>query len=114
VVMGNNDADRSLVSMALGSVANTIPAVFVNGHDKVTLRKAIADADGTLSVVVSDEEAIGYASANPNTMADFTSWGPSPNLAFKPTVAAPGVSIFSSVPGGKYENMQGTSTAPDT
>jgi len=111
VVMGNNDADRTLVSMALGSVANTIPAVFVNGPDKVTLRKAIADAGGTLSVVFSDEEAIGYTAANPNTIADFTSWGPSPNLAFKPTVAAPGVSIFSSIPNGKYENMQGTSMA---
>jgi len=39
--MGNNDNDRTLVSMALGSVANTIPAVFVNGPDKLTLRKAI-------------------------------------------------------------------------
>lgn len=111
VVMGNNDNDRTLVSMALGSVANTIPAVFVNGPDKLTLRKAIKEAGGTLDVVFSDEEAISYAAANPNTVADFTSWGPSPNLAFKPTVAAPGVSIFSSIPDGKYENMQGTSMA---
>ncbi|WP_018963843.1 S8 family serine peptidase [Coprothermobacter platensis] len=111
VVVGNNNTDRTLVSMALGSSASTIPAVFVNGPDKLTLRKAIADAGGTMDVVFSDEEAISYAPADANVVADFSSWGPSPDLSFKPTVAAPGVSIFSSIPGDKYETMQGTSMA---
>jgi len=41
VVVGNNDTDASLISMALGTAANTIPAVFIGGPDKLKLRSAI-------------------------------------------------------------------------
>ncbi|ACI16946.1 hypothetical protein COPRO5265_0081 [Coprothermobacter proteolyticus DSM 5265] len=111
VIIGNNDADASLVSMALGSAAGTIPAVFIGGPDKLKLRSAISAAGGSLQGVFSDEIATGYAATNPNGMASFTSWGPAPNMAFKPTVAAPGVAIFSSTPGNQYATMQGTSMA---
>ncbi len=111
VIIGNNDADASLVSMALGSAAGTIPAVFIGGPDKLKLRSAINAAGGSLQGVFSDEIATGYAATNPNGMASFTSWGPAPNMAFKPTVAAPGVAIFSSTPGNQYATMQGTSMA---
>jgi len=111
VVVGNYDNDTSLISMALGTAANTIPAVFIGGPDKVKLRSAIQAADGSLQVVFSNEIARSYAATDPNAMADFTSWGPAPNMAFKPTVSAPGVSIFSSVPGNQYATYQGTSMA---
>lgn len=111
VVVGNNDTDASLINMALGTAANTIPAVFIGGPDKLKLRSAIQDAGGSLQVVFSDEIARSYAATNPNAMASFTSWGPAPNMAFKPTVSAPGVAIFSSVPGNQYATYQGTSMA---
>jgi len=111
VVVGNNDTDASLVSMALGAAANTIPAVFIGGPDKLKLRSAIQAAEGSLQVVFSDEIARSYAATNPNAMASFTSWGPAPNMAFKPTISAPGVAIFSSVPGNQYATYQGTSMA---
>jgi len=111
VVVGNNDTDASLISMALGTAANTIPAVFIGGPDKLKLRSAIQAAGGSLQVVFSNEIARSYAATNPNAMASFTSWGPAPNMAFKPTVSAPGVSIFSSVPGNQYATYQGTSMA---
>jgi len=111
VVVGNNDPDASLISMALGTAANTIPAVFIGGPDKSRLRSAIQAAGGSLQVVFSNEIARSYAATNPNGMASFTSWGPAPNMAFKPTVSAPGVSIFSSVPGNQYATYQGTSMA---
>jgi len=111
VVVGNNDTDASLISMALGTAANTIPAVFIGGPDKLKLRSAINAAGGTLQGVFSNEIARSYAATNPNAMASFTSWGPAPNMAFKPTVSAPGVAIFSSVPGNQYATYQGTSMA---
>ncbi|NLG95397.1 MAG: S8 family serine peptidase, partial [Acetomicrobium flavidum] len=111
VVVGNNHTDASLISMALGTAANTIPAVFIGGPDKLKLRSAIQAAGGSLQVVFSNEIARSYAATNPNAMASFTSWGPAPNMAFKPTVSAPGVSIFSSVPGNQYATYQGTSMA---
>ena len=45
-------------------------------------------------------------------LADFSSAGPTPlSLRLKPDVSAPGVSILSSVPGGHWEAMSGTSMA---
>ncbi len=52
--------------------------------------------------------------ADPPEMAGFSSSGPSGcggAFAIKPEVSAPGLSIRSSVPGGGYDNMSGTSMA---
>ena len=45
------------------------------------------------------------------TMSDFSSWGVSPDMRLKPEVTAPGGNIYSSVPGGGYQYMSGTSMA---
>ncbi|WP_346873766.1 S8 family serine peptidase [Clostridium sp. UBA5988] len=44
-------------------------------------------------------------------MSDFTSWGTSPDLRFKPEVTAPGGQIYSTVNDNRYESMSGTSMA---
>ena len=44
-------------------------------------------------------------------MSDFSSWGVSPDMRLKPEVTAPGGNIYSSVPGGGYQYMSGTSMA---
>ena len=43
-------------------------------------------------------------------MADFSSWGATPELTPKPEITAPGAGIYAAVPGG-YESMDGTSMA---
>ena len=43
-------------------------------------------------------------------MADFSSWGATPELTLKPEITAPGGDIYAAVPGG-YESMDGTSMA---
>lgn len=50
---------------------------------------------------------------NPNAglMSDFTSWGPTPNLDFKPEITAPGGNIFSTLNNNEYGLMSGTSMA---
>ena len=52
-----------------------------------------------------------FPAADAYTMSDFSSWGPAPNLAIKPEISAPGGNIISSVIGGGYETMSGTSMA---
>ncbi len=44
-------------------------------------------------------------------MSDFSSWGPVSDLALKPEITAHGGSITSSVPGGGYDKISGTSMA---
>ena len=44
-------------------------------------------------------------------MSDFSSWGPNPDLTLKPEITAHGGNILSSVAGGEYEEMSGTSMA---
>jgi len=54
--------------------------------------------------------AVGAVNSS-NRLADFSLQGPSPYGQMKPEVSAPGVSIRSSVPGGSYALMNGTSMA---
>ena len=60
----------------------------------------------TLSVAAADAlvESPTYG------MADFSSWGATPELTLKPEITAPGAGIYAAVPGG-YESMDGTSMA---
>ncbi len=44
-------------------------------------------------------------------MSDFSSWGPVSDLTLKPEITAHGGSILSSVPGGGYDEISGTSMA---
>ncbi len=46
-----------------------------------------------------------------DTIADFSSMGPTSDFFFKPEIAAPGVAIYSTIPGNKYASWQGTSMA---
>ena len=44
-------------------------------------------------------------------MSDFSSWGPTPSLTLKPEITAHGGNILSSVVGGEYDELSGTSMA---
>ena len=44
-------------------------------------------------------------------MSDFSSWGPGPGLEIKPEITAHGGNILSSVTGGGYDRLSGTSMA---
>ncbi len=44
-------------------------------------------------------------------ISDFSSWGPTPDLKIKPEITAHGGSILSSITGGGYDRLSGTSMA---
>lgn len=105
-IIYNNDGDDSYVSMVTDSSV-TIPAIFVNNTDGKTLESLIS------SNVQVSFEGLTKATSNVNAsqMSDFSSYGPSYDLNFKPDVAAPGGNIYSTVNNNKYETMSGTSMA---
>ena len=78
--------------------------VFSNGN--------AGPAAGTVGSPASLPEAFGIGATDRyDTLATFSSRGPSPLGGLKPDVSAPGVDIRSSLPGGVYGRASGTSMA---
>lgn len=106
IVFNNAANGDSYVSMVTDP-SITIPAIFISNTDGKTLKSGIGNG-----VKVSYEGKVktvgNVASAD---MSDFTSWGPTPNLDFKPEISAPGGNIYSTVNNNQYESMSGTSMA---
>ncbi|WP_051931979.1 S8 family serine peptidase [Clostridium sp. KNHs214] len=88
-----------------------IPVIGMTTADGLVLKEKVSSGlkvkfPGTLTSLENTDK---------NDMSDFTSWGPAPNLEFKPEISAPGGNIWSTVNKDKYENMSGTSmSAPHT
>ncbi|WKA50239.1 S8 family serine peptidase [Planococcus liqunii] len=72
--------------------------------------KAGLDA-GQPVTVTFDGQYFDVPSETAGKMSDFTSWGPTPNLDFKPEITAPGGNIFSTLNNNEYGLMSGTSMA---
>ena len=101
-IVYNNVPGDSLVVMSLAT--DGVPAAFISQADGEAM---LAAADHHLSVAPGKV----VAPSSKYSMSSFSSWGVTPDLRRKPEVAAPGGNIYSSVPGGTYEFMSGTSMA---
>jgi minor extracellular serine protease Vpr len=82
-----------------------VPAIMIGNEPGKALVNWSGDRNVTITYPPSEIATV------PNLLANFSSWGPTPNYQLKPDVAAPGVNIYSSVVGGGYELYQGTSMA---
>lgn len=101
-IVYNHDGDE-LQSMDVGVHSNDMPSLFIgkksgekiiNSKSKVSLGK---------DVIVIDH-------GKPGLMSDFSSWGATIDLGFKPEITAPGEGIYSTNTNG-YISMGGTSMA---
>ena len=101
-IVYNNVPGDSLVVMSLAT--DGVPAAFISQADGEAM---LAAADHRLNVVPGKV----VPPSSKYSMSSFSSWGVTPDLRLKPEVAAPGGNIYSSVPGGTYEFMSGTSMA---
>ena len=102
IIVYNNVSVGSLIAMNL--TTQDMPAAFISQADG----QAMLDApEHKLSIAegqVLPQSTIYEAS-------EFSAWGVSPDLRLKPEIAAPGGEVFSSIPGGAYEQSSGTSMA---
>ncbi|QFF98085.1 lactocepin [Psychrobacillus glaciei] len=106
VIVYNNTAGT--INMA-SDPAIKIPYMSALQADGLKLKAAL---DSGKAVAVSFEgNFVETKNDKAGKMSDFTSWGPTPNLDFKPEITAPGGNIFSTLNDNKYGLMSGTSMA---
>ncbi len=87
------------IAMSMGKTDH-IPTISISKEDGLKLAQK---SNGTLMVSLANQ-------AGP-FMSDFSSWGPTPSLGLKPEITAHGGNIKSSIPGGGYDELSGTSMA---
>ncbi len=108
IIVYNNVADQEFGMDLTGSTA-TIPAVAITLADGEYLKASLAeDAGYTVSFPTTTAllpNPMGYE------MSDFSSWGVAPDLTLEPDITAPGGYVYSTVDGGEYGTMSGTSMA---
>lgn len=98
-----DNVEGDLVNM---STNGDIPAVFISKADGAAM---LAASDKHVSF--SKSYLAQFQDAYSGKMSDFSSWGVTPNLKLKPEITAPGGDIYSTLPGGLYGSMSGTSMA---
>jgi subtilisin family serine protease len=117
-ITGTED-EADIINMSLGALN------YSDGTDPLSQAVNLAAERGVVVVVAagnhgSELNSIGTpgvaekvitvgASDKNDTLASFSSRGPTVDARIKPDILAPSVEIVSSVPGGAYESMSGTS-----
>lgn len=96
IIYNNVEGD---ILMSMGKTDH-IPTISISKEDGSILSQT---PRGTITLTFQNQ-------AGP-FMSDFSSWGPTPDLKLKPEITAHGGNILSSVPGGGYDELSGTSMA---
>ena len=113
-----NNVDGS-ISMNLTGYLHTNPAVSMDKADSDAIFSASVKNEQTGlwegTVIISSVEKTVYGDTENLTMSSFSSWGCGDDLGLKPEITSPGGNIYSTVDGGGYAAMSGTSmSAPST
>lgn len=98
-----DNVEGDLVNMATDG---SIPAVFISKADGEAMLAALDK-----HVSFNKSYLAQFQDAYSGKMSDFSSWGVTPDLKLKPEITAPGGDIYSTLPGGLYGSMSGTSMA---
>ena len=113
----NTFEEKAMIAESQGA-AGIVIYNNVSGEIKMNVGKAklavcsISQNDGEMLVAQGGGElVISKSQTSGPFISDFSSWGPGPNLEIKPEITAHGGNILSSVTGGGYDRLSGTSMA---
>ena len=81
------------------------------GDAKIAVCSISQDDGEVLAAAASGKLSISRDQSSGPFISDFSSWGPTPSLNIKPEITAHGGNILSSVTGGGYDRLSGTSMA---
>lgn len=105
IIYNNTDGVVNMQSDA----AITIPQLFMLKSDGDRIAAAIQEGQDVM--ISFTGELTEMENPEAGLMSEFTSWGLTPNLDFKPEITAPGGQIYSTLNDNKYGLMSGTSMA---
>jgi len=113
--LGESDIEpsRDILARALNAAAAAGVVSTVAAGNSGDLGPGSIDSPGSASKAIAAASSTGgHGSVETDTASDFSSLGPAPySFNFKPDVTAPGDEVASSVPGGGYATLSGTSMA---
>ncbi len=112
----NTFEEKAIIAQEQGA-AGIIIYNNVSGDIKMNVKDAtlavcsISQDDGEMLAKGNGILKIGRDQTSGPFISDFSSWGPTPDLRIKPEITAHGGSILSSITGGSYDRISGTSMA---
>ncbi|MBR6562375.1 MAG: leucine-rich repeat protein [Clostridia bacterium] len=112
----NTFEEKALIAKQQGA-AGIIIYNNVSGDIKMNVGDAdlavcsISQNDGEMLAKGDGKITIARSQTSGPFISDFSSWGPTPDLRIKPEITGHGGSILSSVTGGGYDRLSGTSMA---
>lgn len=109
IIYNHADGGNETISMAVDNVIADKPIFSVGYSDGEKLRYLITSGDSTIKF--EQGGALSSENIDKGDMSQFTSWGPTPSLEFKPEITAPGGDIYSLANNDSYQSMSGTSMA---
>ncbi len=113
----NTFEEKAMIAQAQGAAGiiiynNVSGEVKMNVGDATLAVCSVSQSDGEMMA----EQGSGKLNIKKDQtsgpfISDFSSWGPTPDLKIKPEITAHGGNIYSSVTGGGYDYLSGTSMA---
>ena len=113
----NTFEEKAIIAQEQGAAGiiiynNVSGDIKMNVGDATLAGCSISQDDGEmLAEKGSGTLTIARSQSSGPFISDFSSWGPTPDLKIKPEITAHGGSILSSVTGGGYDRLSGTSMA---
>ncbi len=114
--------DNTFEEKALIAEAQGAAGIIIYNNVSGEIKMSVGDAKlATCSISQDDGEKLAQQASGKLTVSvkqtsgpfisDFSSWGPTPSLQIKPELTAHGGNILSSITGGGYDRLSGTSMA---
>lgn len=107
IIYNHETGGDGITGMTGFGESNTIPVTFIGHSFGEKLNELIASG----VKVKFEGKDTEYENPDKDDISSFSSWGPTPNLDFKPEITAPGGDIWSTLNDDKYGIMSGTSMA---
>ena len=112
----NTFEEKALIAQQQGAAGiiiynNVSGDIKMNVGDATLAVCSISQDDGEMLAGTNGTLKIARSQTSGPFISDFSSWGPTPDLRIKPEITAHGGNILSSVTGGGYDRISGTSMA---